>query len=157
MRFATGIPFDVESRMSSHPMHVVCPHCNKTNRVPADKLGDDPVCGACGMALLDGKPVELDDRNFDVVAGRTELPIVVDFWASWCGPCLMMAPHFEQAARDLKGKALLVKVDSDASPVVSRRFAIRSIPTLVRLQDGVEVKRQSGAIQAAQIVAFARS
>ena len=110
-------------------MHIVCKHCQTTNRVPDERLAQDPVCGRCGEALLGGQPVELTDDNFDAVTSRTELPIVVDFWASWCGPCRMMAPQFEQAARQLKGRALLVKVDTDANPQVASRFAIRSIPT----------------------------
>lgn len=133
-------------------MHIVCPHCQTTNRVPDERLGQDPVCGRCGKALLDGHPVELTDANFDAVISRTELPVVVDFWATWCGPCLMMAPQFEQAARSLKGRALLAKVDTDANPLVAARFGIRSIPTMVKLQGGRELQRSSGAMQASQIV-----
>lgn len=143
--------------MTSPSLHVACPHCRKTNRVPSDKLVDDPVCGACGLALLDGTAIELNDETFDQVAGRTEIPLVVDFWAPWCGPCRTMAPQFDQAAKTLKGRALLAKVNSDDSPRLSQRFAIRSIPTLIRLDKGVEAQRQTGATQAAQIVAFART
>lgn len=141
--------------MNESPL-IACPHCQRVNRVPAERLTEDPVCGVCGQALLDGKPIELTDANFDAVVGKTHLPILVDFWASWCGPCRSMAPQFERAAADLKGHAVLAKVDSDANPGLSQRFAIRSIPTLVRLTRGVEVGRQSGAIPAAQIVALAR-
>jgi len=135
-------------------MHVVCPHCTATNRVPDERLTEDPVCGRCGRAVLPGEPVELTDANFDAVASRTGLPIVVDFWAAWCGPCRMMGPHFEQAARQLKGRAVFAKVDSDANPRVSSRFAIRSIPTLVMLRGGREDKRMSGALQSGQIVSW---
>jgi thioredoxin 2 len=139
------------------PTHVACPHCGATNRVPATRLGEDPVCGRCGQALLDGQPVELSDANFDRVVAASDLPVVVDFWAPWCGPCRQMAPQFEQAARTLKGKALLVKVNSDDNPRTASRFGIRSIPTLVRLQRGSEVARAAGARPAGQIVQFAQA
>jgi len=135
-------------------MHIVCTHCTATNRIPDERLADDPVCGKCARALLPGEPVTLTDANFDAVTRRTELPVVVDFWAPWCGPCRMMAPQFEHAAQQLKGRALLAKVDSDENPQVAGRFAIRSIPTLVMLRGGAEAKRLSGALQAAQIVGW---
>jgi len=131
---------------------IVCPHCLKTNRVPEERAAEDPTCGHCHRQLLPAEPVALDDASFEKVVAKTELPIVVDFWASWCGPCLMMAPQYEQAAATLKGRALFTKVDSDASPRTSARFAVRSIPTLLLLRGGKEVKRQAGATQAAQIV-----
>ena len=142
--------------MSQDATHVACAHCGATNRVPHDRLGDDPVCGKCGHALLDGHPLELDDRSFDAYVQTTDLPVLVDFWAPWCGPCRMMAPAFEQAARQLKGRAVLVKVNSDEAQRTAGRFAIRSIPTLVKLQGGREVARQSGAVPAATIVALAQ-
>ena len=137
------------------PTHVACAHCGATNRVPAERLREDPVCGRCGQALLDGHPVELSDANFDAVVAASDLPEVVDFWAPWCGPCRQMAPQFEQAARSLKGRALLVKVNSDDNPHTASRFGIRSIPTLVKLQRGDEVARVAGARPAGQIVQFA--
>jgi thioredoxin 2 len=143
--------------MDATPLHIGCPHCGATNRVPAARLAEQPVCGRCGQALTDGGPVELGDAEFDAVVAASPLPVLVDFWAPWCGPCRAMAPAFEQAGRQLQGRALLVKVNSDDNPRLSARFAIRSIPTLVRLDRGRETDRQSGALPAAQIVAFARA
>jgi thioredoxin 2 len=139
--------------MDTH--HISCAHCGATNRLPAARLGDDPTCGRCHQPLLAGAPIELDDRSFDAFVQKSSLPVLVDFWAPWCGPCRQMAPQFDAAARQLKGRALLVKVNSDDSPETSAKFGIRSIPTLVRLQGGAEVRRQSGALPAAQIVALA--
>jgi len=141
--------------MNTDALHITCAHCGATNRVPAARLAEDPTCGRCGQALLAGEPVELTDANFEAVVGKTDLPVVVDFWAPWCGPCRMMAPAFEQAAAQLKGRALLVKVNSDDNPLTSSRFGIRSIPTLVKLDHGRELDRRSGALPAGQIVAFA--
>ena len=138
-------------------MIVICPSCSAANRLDAGRAHDEPVCGKCGNALLDGKPVALDDAGFERFVTRNELPVVVDFWAAWCGPCRAMAPQFEQAARQLKGEAILAKVDSDASPQASSRFGIRSIPTLVLFRDGKEIKRQAGAVQAAQIVSWVQA
>lgn len=141
--------------MNDSKLHLPCPHCGATNRLPAARIDEAPVCGKCGQPLLAGQPLELDDSSFDAVVAATKLPLVVDFWAAWCGPCQMMAPAFKQAAAQLQGRALLVKVNSDDSPELSRRFGIRSIPTLVRVQGGRETARQSGAIPASAIVALA--
>ena len=141
--------------MDTATIHLRCRHCGATNRVPAERIDESPVCGRCAAELLDGQPLELGDADFDTVAGATRLPVLVDFWAPWCGPCRSMAPAFEQAARHLAGRALLVKVNSDDNPELSRRFGIRSIPTLVRLQGGRETARQSGAVPAAAIVGLA--
>ena len=142
--------------MSTTSSHVVCAHCGATNRIPVDRLGDDPVCGRCSQPLLAGRPVELGDADFERVVAGSDLPVVVDFWAPWCGPCQQMAPQFAQAAGALKGRALLVKVNSDDSPQTAARFGIRSIPTLVRLDHGREVARVAGARPAGQIVQFAQ-
>ena len=142
--------------MNDTRVHLPCPHCGATNRLPAARIDEAPNCGKCGQPLLQGQPLDLDDSNFDAVVGTTKLPVLVDFWAAWCGPCQMMAPAFKQAAAQLQGRALLVKVNSDDSPGLSQRFGIRSIPTLVRLQDGRETARQSGAVPASAIVALAQ-
>lgn len=132
-------------------MHIVCPHCQATNRVPEERRHDGPTCGRCGASLLDGHPVELGDANFDAVVGKTDLPVLVDFWAPWCGPCRQMAPHFAQAAGQLRGEVLFAKVNSDDHQRTAGRFAIRSIPTMVLMQGGREVARMSGAMPAGQI------
>ncbi len=136
-------------------LHASCPHCGATNRVPAARIDERPSCGRCGQPLLDGQVLALTDADFDAVAMATDRPMVVDFWAAWCGPCQMMAPAFKQAAQQLGQGALLVKVDTDANPQLAQRFAIRSIPTLVKIVQGREVGRRSGALPAGAIVQMA--
>ena len=137
-------------------MHLVCPACAATNRVPEAKLHDGPVCGKCGTALMDPKPVALDDATLPKFVAGTELPVLVDFWAEWCGPCRTMAPHFASAAQQLPG-VRFAKVDSDASPRASAAYAIRSIPTLILFAKGAEVARLSGAMPSGQLIAWVRS
>ncbi len=134
---------------------VACAACGATNRVPRERLADAPHCGRCGAELLPGEPVELGDADFDRVVAASPVPVVVDFWAPWCGPCRQMAPQFAQAAAQLRGRALFVKVNSDENPRTSARYGIRSIPTLVKLHAGREVDRLSGAMPAAQVAAWA--
>ena len=141
--------------MSDIRIQLPCPHCGATNRLPVGRIDDAPSCGKCGQPLIAGQPIDLDDATFDAVVGATKLPVLVDFWAAWCGPCQMMAPAFKQAAAQLQGRALLVKVNSDDSPELSRRYGIRSIPTLVKLANGREVSRQSGAVSAGAIMKLA--
>ncbi len=135
--------------------HATCPHCGATNRVPAARVDEHPACGRCGQPLLDGQVLALSDADFDAVAMATDRPLVVDFWAAWCGPCRMMAPAFAQAAQQLGERALLVKVDTDANPQLAQRFGIRSIPTLVKIERGRETARSSGALPAGAIVQLA--
>lgn len=135
-------------------VQVVCANCLTANRIPDERLGDRPSCGKCHAPLLDGRPVELPEANFDALVSRTELPVLVDFWAPWCGPCRMMAPEVEQLAQQTQGTALIVKVDTEAVPELGERFGIRSIPTVAVFKHGKVVARESGARPAADLQAL---
>jgi thioredoxin 2 len=133
-------------------VQVVCPSCLTANRVPSERLGEAPKCGKCHAPLLDGKPVALDEASFDTVVGRTELPVVVDFWAPWCGPCRAMAPAFEAAAAELGSRTRFAKVNTDEAQALAARHGIRGIPTLILFQAGNEVRRISGALDKRSLV-----
>jgi thioredoxin 2 len=133
-------------------LHVACPRCNTTNRVAGARLDEAPTCGHCRSLLLPPSSVELTRANFDRQVAVTDLPLVVDFWAPWCGPCRMMAPAFEEAASRLSPRVRLGKLDTEAHAEIAARFGIRSIPTLIAFRGGREVARQSGAMGAPQLL-----
>lgn len=139
------------------PLHVVCPHCHVTNRVTPDGLRAEPTCGKCHQPLFTGHPLALDEAGFERHVSRSHLPVLVDFWAPWCGPCRMMAPQFEAAARALEPGVRLVKVNTEEAQALGARLNIRSIPTLALYVGGREVARQAGALRAEQIVQWTRA
>jgi thioredoxin 2 len=141
----------------SNPLHIVCPACNATNRIPADKLGAAPKCGKCRTPLFAKQPLELTTANFQSHINRNDIPVVIDFWAPWCGPCKMMAPAFKEAAAQLEPGVRLAKVNTEAQQALGAEFGIRSIPTMIMFRNGREVARQSGAMGSADIVRWVQA
>ena len=141
----------------SDPLHVVCPHCDAVNRLPAERLAENPNCGQCRKPLFAGAPLDLTAANFDRHIGRSDLPVVVDFCAPWCGPCRSMAPAFASAAGELEPAVRLAKVDTEDQQQLAARFNIRSIPTLAIFRNGREIARQSGAVDAATLRRWVQS
>ena len=137
--------------------HVVCPQCGVANRLPTARLGENPKCGKCGEPVFTGQPIELTDASFARHIGKNDIPVVVDFWAPWCGPCRMMAPAFEQAAAELEPGVRLAKVNTEDQQGTAARYGIRSIPTLVLFRNGQEVARQAGAMGAADIARWVQA
>lgn len=138
--------------MSDSTLLIPCLHCAAMNRLPESRLAEAPACGRCHQLLFTGKPAVLETQDFDNKVLRGELPVLVDFWAPWCGPCLNMAPHFAEAAVRLEPKVRLAKVDTEAEQALGARFTIRSIPTLILFNGGREIARQSGGMNTAQII-----
>lgn len=129
-------------------MELACPQCLAVNRVPDARVVDNPKCGKCAAPLLPGQPVDLTAANFDSFIQKSGLPVVVDFWADWCGPCKMMAPVFQKLAAEMNTQVRFAKVETEAHPQISMRLHIRSIPTLILFKQGVEVARSAGAMDA---------
>ena len=141
----------------SQTKNVVCPNCNTTNSIPGGRLGDRPRCGKCKQGIFNGHPVELNQQSFQQHVSHNDIPLLVDFWAPWCGPCRSMAPAFEQAAAQLEPDFRLAKLNTEEEQAIGAQYGIRSIPTMVLFRNGQEIARQSGAMMAADIMRWVRA
>ena len=141
----------------SAAIHIVCPACASVNRVPAERLSAGPKCGKCKGLLFEGKPVELTNATFQTHISRSDIPVVVDFWAAWCGPCKMMAPDFARAAAQLEPRVRLAKLNTEQERIVAGQYGVMSIPTLVIFRGGQEVARQSGALDVNRLISWVRA
>lgn len=139
------------------PVHIVCPVCSSLNRLPPEKLGSGPICGKCKGKIFTGYPVELTGTTFSRNITRSDIPVVVDFWAPWCGPCKMMAPAFSEAASLLEPNVRFAKLNTDQEQDIARQFGIMSIPTIAIFIGGKEIARQAGALDARRLVSWIRS
>ncbi len=137
--------------------HIACPNCSSVNRIPQARMNELPKCGKCHKPLFTGDPLTLTASNFHIHVGRNDIPLLVDFWAPWCGPCKMMAPAFEQAAAQLEPRVRLAKLNTENEQAIAAQFGIRSIPTLALFKGGREVSRQAGAMGSADIVRWVQA